>query len=210
MRRLDGRELSAVDARGQRTRELILTATAQLIGREGWDAVTVRKIASAAGINPALVNYHFGSKDDLMLAALESALEAEVAAPLHNTAAETVPEPPSVIADLVRLTLGSQIPGDARRLFESALAAVVRDPDVAASIRPTLRRFRGLLTDVFDRAITAGTMPPTDTDALAIVCTAMLDGLWLHSLIDPEMPTGRIVEEVVKLLSDAPGHQSPT
>ena len=199
-----------VDARGKRTRERILAATAELIGRDGWDAVTVRTIASTAGVNAALVNYHFGSKANLMLAALESALEAEVEAPLHDTATEADPEPASAVADLVRLTLGPQIPGDTRRLFESALAAVIRDPDLAESLRPTLRRFRRLLTDVFDRAITAGHIPPTDTDALAIVCAAILDGLWLHSLIDPDMPAERIARAVTELLFDAPGRRAPS
>ena len=189
-----------MDSRGERTRVRLLAATAEVIARDGWDAATARKIASTAGVNAGLINYHFGSKANLMLSALEATLEAEVAAPLHDAHDEAEPEPPAVVAYLVRLTLGPQISPDARRVFESALAAIVRDPDLAAALRPTVHRFRGLLTDVFDRAIAAGRMPPTDTEALAILCTAMLDGLWLHSLIDPNLPTERIAEEATRLL----------
>ncbi len=188
-------------SRGERTRERLLAATTEVIARDGWDAATARKIASTAGVNAGLINYHFGSKANLMLAALGGALEAEVAAPLHDAYDGAEPEPPAVIADLVRLTLGPQISPDARRLFESALAAIVRDPDLAAALRPTLHRFRGLLADLFDRAIAAARMPPTDTEALAILCTAMLDGLWLHSLIDPNLPSERIAEQATRLLS---------
>lgn len=35
------------------------------IGRHGWRASTVRAIAAAAGVSPALVIHHFGSKDGL-------------------------------------------------------------------------------------------------------------------------------------------------
>jgi AcrR family transcriptional regulator len=189
-----------MDSRGERTRERLIAATAEVIARDGWDAATARKIASTAGVNAGLINYHFGSKANLMLAALEATLEAEIAAPLHDAHDGEEPEPPAVIAYLVRLTLGPQISPGARRVFESALAAIVRDPDLAAALRPTVHRFRELLIDDFDRAIAAGRMPPTDTEALAILCTAMLDGLWLHSLIDPNLPTERIADEATRLL----------
>jgi TetR/AcrR family transcriptional regulator, regulator of biofilm formation and stress response len=189
-----------MDSRGERTRERLLAATAEVIARDGWDAATARKIASDAGVNAGLINYHFGSKANLMLAALEATLEAEVAAPLYDADDGAEPEPPAVVAHLVRVTLGPQISAHARRVFESALAAIVRDPDLAAALRPTVYRFRGLLSDFFDRAIAAGRTPPTDTEALAILCTAMLDGLWLHSLIDPNLPTERIAEEATRLL----------
>lgn len=45
------------------TRENIINATLKIIGEEGFQNVTIRKIASIAGVNVAAVNYHFGSKD---------------------------------------------------------------------------------------------------------------------------------------------------
>jgi AcrR family transcriptional regulator len=48
------------------TKELILEATLNLIKREGFDGVTIRKIASEADVNVSLINYHFGSKDKLI------------------------------------------------------------------------------------------------------------------------------------------------
>lgn len=190
--------LRSVDTRGHQTRERILAATVEVIGREGWDAVTVRKIAAEADVNAALVNYHFGSKADLMLAALESALEHQVMAPMRDVFADAAPG--RVIAELVHLTLGQHLADNTRRVFESALGAVARDPELASRLRPTLHRFRALLADVFDRAIAAGQMPPTDTHALAIACTAMLDGLWLHHMIDPNLPTERIADTAATLI----------
>lgn len=187
-----------VDSRGQQTRERILAATIEVIAREGWRGVTVRKIAAVADVNAALVNYHFGSKTNLMLIALESALEEQVVTPMLEAFSDA--EPKRVLADLVRLTLAPQVPEDAHRVFESALAGVIDDPDLAVRMRPTLERFRALLAGVFERAIASGEMPPTDTEALAIVCTALLDGLWLHRLIDPDLPAERIANTAAELL----------
>jgi AcrR family transcriptional regulator len=190
-----------LDGRGQHTRERILAATVEVIAREGWRGVTVRKIAAAADVNAALVNYHFGSKTNLMLAALESALEEQVVSPMLDAFADGEPE--RVLFDLVQITLAPREHGDAQRVFESALAAVVHDPELASRLRPTLRRFRGVLAEVFDRAIASGKMPPSDTEALAIVCTALLDGLWLHHLIDPDLPAERIANTAAELLPKA-------
>jgi AcrR family transcriptional regulator len=190
-----------VDSRGQQTRERIVAATLEVIAREGWRGVTVRKIAAAAGVNAALINYHFGSKTSLMLTALESALEEQVVTPMLDAFAAA--EPQHVLAELVRLTLGPRVPADAHRVFESALAAVVHDPDLAVRLRPTLQRFRAVLAEVFERAIAAGEMPPGDAEALAMVCTALLDGLWLHHLIDPDLPAERVASTAAQLLAKA-------
>lgn len=45
------------------TKERIIQTTLDIISNEGFQNVTVRKIASRAGVNIAAVNYHFGSKD---------------------------------------------------------------------------------------------------------------------------------------------------
>lgn len=45
------------------TKERIIKTTLDIISKEGFQNVTVRKIASQAGVNIAAVNYHFGSKD---------------------------------------------------------------------------------------------------------------------------------------------------
>jgi len=54
----------------QETKEKILDAVLDLIRNEGFQHVTVRKIAERAGVNVASVNYHFGSKDLAVNAAL--------------------------------------------------------------------------------------------------------------------------------------------
>ncbi|EOS56916.1 TetR/AcrR family transcriptional regulator [Paenibacillus barengoltzii] len=58
-------------AEGLTTKQNILQATLDLIKTEGADQVTLRKITAAANVNLALVNYYFGSKDNLINEALK-------------------------------------------------------------------------------------------------------------------------------------------
>jgi AcrR family transcriptional regulator len=52
------------------TKQKIIDCTLELIAQNGLQNVSIRKIASAAGVNVAAVNYHFGSKSQLIDAAL--------------------------------------------------------------------------------------------------------------------------------------------
>lgn len=55
------------------TRERILDATFRRLASDGYAALSVREIAKDAGVNHALINYHFGTKDRLVIAVLDEA-----------------------------------------------------------------------------------------------------------------------------------------
>jgi AcrR family transcriptional regulator len=54
-----------------KTRDAILAAARERFSEQGYDRVRMRDVAAEAGVDVALVNYHFGSKDGLFAAALE-------------------------------------------------------------------------------------------------------------------------------------------
>lgn len=54
------------------TKQRILNATLVTIAEEGYQNVTIRKIATRADVNVAAINYHFGSKDNVINEALRS------------------------------------------------------------------------------------------------------------------------------------------
>lgn len=58
-------------ARGDETREALIRAAIDVFGRDGFDAASTRALSQAAGVNQALIGYHFGGKPGLYLAALE-------------------------------------------------------------------------------------------------------------------------------------------
>ena len=53
----------------------IILATINCIEQNGVQAVTIRKIAETAKVNVAAVNYHFGSKENLVKLALDQTLK---------------------------------------------------------------------------------------------------------------------------------------
>lgn len=54
------------DGKDVTTKDHILNTALKLIKAEGFECVTLRKIASCADVNLALINYYFGSKDKLI------------------------------------------------------------------------------------------------------------------------------------------------
>ena len=56
---------------GAATREKILEAASQVFGEKGYHKATHAEICRIAGVNSALINFHFRSKDDLYRAVWE-------------------------------------------------------------------------------------------------------------------------------------------
>ena len=52
------------------TREDILAAARESFARNGFDSTSMRAVAATAGVDPALVRRFFGTKEDLLVAAL--------------------------------------------------------------------------------------------------------------------------------------------
>ncbi|HWU75818.1 MAG TPA: TetR/AcrR family transcriptional regulator [Rhodanobacter sp.] len=58
------------------TRERILGAAEQLFAQRGFDGASLRQLTTAAGVNLAAVNYHFGSKEKLVEEVFRRRLDA--------------------------------------------------------------------------------------------------------------------------------------
>ena len=70
-----GNERSAKRSRsdGEATRDVILDATRRRLCEGGYARLNLRDIARDAGVNHALINYHFSGKQQLVLAVLDDA-----------------------------------------------------------------------------------------------------------------------------------------
>ena len=65
----------ALDATSAGTKTRILDAAEKLFVEHGFEATSLRSLTSAAGVNLAAVNYHFGSKEELFQAVLTRRLD---------------------------------------------------------------------------------------------------------------------------------------
>jgi TetR/AcrR family transcriptional regulator, regulator of cefoperazone and chloramphenicol sensitivity len=75
------------NARSDVTRLALITAATGVFAKFGYEAVSTRVIAAEANVHPALIGYHFGSKEGLYLAVFEtiaSAMEQRVGPALAN------------------------------------------------------------------------------------------------------------------------------
>ena len=68
--------METVSRHGEKAREILLDAAEELFARYGIDAVSNRKIAEHAGTaNHSAIKYHFGSRQDLLEAMLQRAMD---------------------------------------------------------------------------------------------------------------------------------------
>jgi AcrR family transcriptional regulator len=54
------------------TKKRLTTATLEVVGKEGVEGATTARIAEAAGLSPAALYKHFATRNDLLLAALDT------------------------------------------------------------------------------------------------------------------------------------------
>jgi AcrR family transcriptional regulator len=57
------------------TRRHVLETVYELISEHGIEGISMRQVADAAELSTGTINYHFGNKESLLMAALESAYE---------------------------------------------------------------------------------------------------------------------------------------
>ncbi|MFJ9826517.1 TetR family transcriptional regulator [Streptomyces sp. NPDC101160] len=72
---------TAADDGGPGARERILEAARELFAEKGYDKTSVRGIAKAAGVDPALVHHYYGTKDEVFAAAIEVSFEPTAVVP---------------------------------------------------------------------------------------------------------------------------------
>ena len=182
--------------RGDATRRKIAQAAVELVAELGWDAVTTRAVATRAGVNPALVHYHFKSMDVLLRSAVVAALEAEIGqAAIPFTTAASLPDAISGATEAVaRFDPGTPT---AALLIEAMIRAV-RDPELSRLIVDSLVEFRELVAARVrdsDETSMVG-LPP---DATGVFVAAALDGLLLHRIVDPSTDADGFRDVIVRL-----------
>ena len=122
--------------RGRSTaREDILEVARRRFSQEGYAAVSVRSIAHEAGVDPALVNYHFGSKRGLFGAALELSINPAV------IVAQVVDAPLAVLPErILRTLLAVWDEPHQRAPLVALLRQAVTDPEASRLFREVLER----------------------------------------------------------------------
>jgi AcrR family transcriptional regulator len=117
------------------TRDDILAVARRRFFADGYDAVSLRSIAEEAGVDVALIGYHFGSKKGLFGAALAlTANPAELLARELDGPLNSLPE------RLVRTIVAVWDDPATGAPLRTLLVGVIRDPEVARLFREMIER----------------------------------------------------------------------
>ncbi|MDT0441521.1 TetR/AcrR family transcriptional regulator [Streptomyces johnsoniae] len=114
--------------RRRRTEERILAAARELFAQHGFERTTIRAVASAAAVDPALVMQYYGSKSKLFArAAWHQRPETETGTDPHSgepAPCPAAPETPDEVVDALLALLGTKlnaIPGTSLAMLRSML-----------------------------------------------------------------------------------------
>jgi AcrR family transcriptional regulator len=154
----------------------VSAAVWRVLAEGGFDALTLRAVASELDASTGLVMHYFGSKQELIKHALELAEERTRALIPATTDLRTA------LAAVLPLTPEST---EINRVWVSSWDVALADPDLLALEKARYRRWRTKLRPMVIQAQTAGDLPPGDPTDLAAALAAFTHGLVVQALFDP-------------------------
>ncbi|WP_433271511.1 TetR/AcrR family transcriptional regulator [Actinosynnema sp. CS-041913] len=161
------------------SRELILTAAAELFAAKGYRQTTFADVAERSGISRGSIPWHFGSKEGLLLAVLESSLDL-VRAGLGDGSG------PSTEAGLDRMTahLDALFAQPTTKLFVTLLVEAL-EPD--SPIHGRYVAIHDTLRDHCKRWLDGlPPLPGVSTEALAVAIVGAGIGIHAQWLVAPD------------------------
>lgn len=191
----------ARDGKGRETREKLLDGALRSLVEHGIAGTSARSVAAAAGVNQALVFYHFGSVDDLLAAACRRGAEQRVARHRDRLRAVTS------LDDL--LAFGRAMHDEERdaghvAVLAQLLAGAQNHPRLAPATAAGLDLWIGEIEQVLRRVLAGGPLDGfADPSGLARAVAASFVGLELYEGVDPDGAEAALtaLEQLVALLA---------
>jgi TetR/AcrR family transcriptional repressor of bet genes len=168
----------------QQTRQRLIEATMEVIASEGFSGVTMAKVAEKAGLSRGIGNFHFQSKEQLLLETLRT-LYREFDEGWRNAVADAGSSPVDQITALIKTILTPPI-GDTKKV------AIWLAYWGEAPSRKTYLEICEVHDHEWDNAVEEILQQMVDDRfnshgmnlaAIAESLTAMMDGFWVESLI---------------------------
>jgi AcrR family transcriptional regulator len=167
------------------TRTRILEAARKVLAERGYEGTTMRAISAEAGVAVGLANYHFGSRRELLAEVLASSREhfvgdfdAHVPEGGGPDAFRRMSELAAALVDLMP---------EWYSFFSDLDAHGLRDDGLARVAAANKRRGQEDIRERFEHACERlGVESPPDLDGIAAVQLAVLDGIGVRALLDPD------------------------
>lgn len=168
----------------QITRRKLIEATMEIIGSDGFSGVTMAKVAEQAGFSRGIGNFHFQSKEQLLLETLR-ACYFEFDAAWKKAIADAGPLPANQIASVIKTVLLPPI-GDPKKTaiwlaFWGETSSRKTYLDICAVHD---REWDDAVEDILAKMVDDDFNPHGMTlAAIAASLTAMMGGFWVESLL---------------------------
>jgi len=199
------------EERKAETRARLLAAAAELFAEQGIDAVSVDAVAEAAGRTSGAVYAHFGSKQGLLLALLDSWKDSVRTVLLAEVA---VTDSPAGQLGAVWANVSDDSDRAASRwpLLEHELwLRAARDPEVAEVLRVrSADALRFSAAQLASWTVAVDATPAAPPGELAVLVSALLTGLAVQKRLDPAaVPDGLAVRGLAALVGLPATHSRP-
>lgn len=161
----------------------VLGETLGVIRERGMDALRISDVAAALGVSPALIIYHFETKEKLLAEALTHAAERDLLKLRH------IMRQPAAPAGRLMAALEWYAPtGQARgwKIWVDAWAAALRDPVLVRVLGDLQGQWTVAISTVIDEGVEEGIFISDDSRQAATRLTSFLDGLAVRSLVHHE------------------------
>jgi AcrR family transcriptional regulator len=166
-------------------REMLVAATLRCLVRDGHAGISVRRIATEAGVSVGLLNHHFGSIDALIADTYQ-----KIASELTTALLQEIQRAGTPAQKMDAFLTGSFSP----RVMDPQLLGVwvvfwslIRHSEhVSQSHEKSYRAYLDLLRQLLDDMAASEGFVIHDTRLAAIGLSAMLDGLWIEWCLNPE------------------------
>ncbi|MBC7579091.1 TetR/AcrR family transcriptional regulator [Tardiphaga sp. vice352] len=198
------------DAPGKSSvRQRLMDASEQLFAEHGWNAVSIRTIVSAAGVNLAALHYHFGSKEQLLseiFSARAKPIAEERVRLLSEIDLDDAPSLERMLEAFLRpaLTIGS----DERfggRAFVKLRARLATEPEEVSRriLTNAFDESSGKFLDALSRALPD--LPRADLEwrfhfMLGTMFYTMADAGRIQSLTDGRCDPGRVEDALAHII----------
>ena len=170
------------------TRAELLAAARRVIQREGFAGATVGEITSEGGASLGLLNYHFGSKDEIVAQAFAEIALGELAE-LEEIARRPEPAAERLVAYLDASDWGGR---ESWAMWIDAWGGAPRLDALQATLARYAQGWRAALADVLADGAGAGEWTCADPDETAARLVAVIDGIGLQAIVHPrEVPPER-------------------
>jgi AcrR family transcriptional regulator len=185
------------------TKDKILHVALDLFNAEGVGALSAVDIASAMGISPGHLYYHFKGKAEI-LSALVAAYQEEVELVLEAATGACQGDGATLETLWTHVHILAEEAWDARFLYREAGALALRDPDLAARLRRIAAAEREALRVMLTALNAAGAInaSPATLDGLSRLMTT---GIGFHAIElelegDPGPPRERVARAAAQIM----------